>query len=269
MAEGSLAVELDTLRRALGDPDLERIPPRLTLVPPVNVVEDRVGDALAQLRGAARMVEPFEIALGPVATFDPVTPTVHLAVIDDAGAVAALRDRVFREPLSRRVDHGFVAHVTLRQQAPRHRLHAALVALAGYRTRWRPERITLLEERREADRVRRWRPVGDVDLGGVRVVGRGGLEWELTAGTLLDPEVVGRLDLDDAATSFHGSAGPGQRLVVSLRRPDAGVAGVAFGLLGSEPRLVVVPDPVGLDRDAEDHLRAEFRWRSETRPDRG
>src|SRR5687767_10146098 len=47
---GQLGHEVDGLRRALGDGALGRIPPHLTLVPPVNVRDDRMADALAVLR---------------------------------------------------------------------------------------------------------------------------------------------------------------------------------------------------------------------------
>ena len=82
-----VAVEVDGLRRALGDPSRRRIPPHLTLVPPVNVREEDLGAALDVLRRAARAVPPLDLRLGPAATFHPVNPVVYLAV---GGAVAAL-----------------------------------------------------------------------------------------------------------------------------------------------------------------------------------
>ena len=51
-----VSAEVDGLRRALGDGALGRIPAHLTLVPPVNVREDRLGHALAVLRSAAAAV---------------------------------------------------------------------------------------------------------------------------------------------------------------------------------------------------------------------
>ncbi|MDQ1402032.1 MAG: hypothetical protein QOG03_348, partial [Actinomycetota bacterium] len=60
-----LAAEIDGLRRALGDGGLDRIPPHLTLVPPVNVREDRLSDALAVLRNAGTGTRPFILELGP------------------------------------------------------------------------------------------------------------------------------------------------------------------------------------------------------------
>src|SRR5437867_1954584 len=87
---------IDALRRALGDGSLGRIPAHLTLVPPVNVRDDRLGDALDVVRAAAASTRPFAVMLGPPATFLPDTPVVFLPVGGiggDGGAVHALRDR--------------------------------------------------------------------------------------------------------------------------------------------------------------------------------
>lgn len=50
LVPGALGGEVNGLRRALGDGALGRIPPHITLVPPVNVGEDRLPAALALLR---------------------------------------------------------------------------------------------------------------------------------------------------------------------------------------------------------------------------
>ena len=75
-----LDVEIDGLRRAVGDGALGRIPAHLTLVPPVNVREDRLDDAVAVLRRAAAAAAPFEVDLGPPATFLPINPVLYLAL---------------------------------------------------------------------------------------------------------------------------------------------------------------------------------------------
>src|SRR5688500_19331138 len=92
-----LDAEIDGLRRALGDGTLGRIPAHLTLVPPVNVREDRLGEVLAVLRRAAAVTRPFTVPLGPPATFLPDSPTMCLAV--GGTDVQDLRERVFVDPL--------------------------------------------------------------------------------------------------------------------------------------------------------------------------
>ena len=60
-----VAGEIDVLRRAVGDDNVDRIAPHLTLVPPVNVHDDDYGSALELLRDAAHRTKPFTLVLGP------------------------------------------------------------------------------------------------------------------------------------------------------------------------------------------------------------
>jgi 2'-5' RNA ligase len=202
-----LDAEVDGLRRALGDGSLGRIPAHLTLVPPVNVREDRLGEALAVLRRAAAATRPFTLTLGPPATFLPGSPTVHLPA---AGPVQALRDRVFVEPLARPLTWPFVPHVTLADGAGPDRIAAALPALAGYTVEAFFDRVHLLRE--GPGRV--WEPIADAGFGPPAVIGRGGLPVEIT--------VEGRPDPEAAALAGAG------RLVVTARAGGS-VAGVAEG----------------------------------------
>ena len=178
-----LGAEIDGLRRALGDGALGRIPAHLTLVPPVNVREDRLGEALAVLRRAAAATRPFTVSLGPPATFLPDNPTLHLIVAEET-EVRALRDRVFVDPLARALTWPFVPHVTLADGADPERIEAALVALVDYSATVTFDRVHLLEEGEQ----RTWHPLADCPLGPPDLVGRGGFEVELTTTDLLDPE---------------------------------------------------------------------------------
>ena len=185
-----VAVEVDGLRRALGDPSRRRIPPHLTLVPPVNVREEDLGAALDVLRRAARAVAaraprlgaagavhpltppgelagggggavpPLDLRLGPAATFHPVNPVVYLAVGGAVAALGALRERVFVPPLERTLAHPFVPHVTVADDLDPDRIRAALTALVDYVVDVRIDAVHLLEEGR--DRV--WRPIADAPL---------------------------------------------------------------------------------------------------------
>ena len=153
--------EVDGLRRALGDPALGRIPAHLTLVPPVNVRDDRVADALAVLHEASAAVEPFEVELGPAMSFLPVNPVIYLEIGGDVAAVQRLRDAVFEDPLSRELTWPFVPHVTIADDAAPDRIEAALVALRDYRVRVTFEAVHLLEEQPG----RMWEPIAEEPLG--------------------------------------------------------------------------------------------------------
>ena len=231
-----VAAEVDGLRRACGDGALGRVPPHLTLVPPVNVAADRVVEALAVLRRAASAVAPFTLRLGPPATFLPTTPTLHLAVGGSGDATAVLRrlrDEVFRPPLERPLTHPFVPHVTLADEMAPERIAAALPTLRNYVVDATFDRVHLLEEQRPGDGPRRWVPVADAPFTPPVVVGRGGVELDLAVSRLLDPEAlafeVGRLARGRGADPVRRRArrcGVGRGRRPATRRGGRGGAGL-------------------------------------------
>jgi 2'-5' RNA ligase/GNAT superfamily N-acetyltransferase len=204
-----LADEIDGLRRAVGDRALGRIPPHVTLVPPVNVAERDLASALARLRDAAASVSgPMRLVLGPPATFLPDNPVLHLPVGGDTDALGRVRATVFAGPLSRPEAWPWTPHVTLADEADPARLEAALRVLGGYQAGFEADRLVLLEERKTG-KARRWRPLADAVFGPRLVVGRGGLELELTLGRLLDPEAAALLRaLPELPDLPYGPEGP-------------------------------------------------------------
>jgi 2'-5' RNA ligase/predicted GNAT family N-acyltransferase len=227
-----VAAEVDGLRRALGDGALGRIPSHLTLVPPVNVREERVPDALAVLRAAAARTRPFTVHLGPPATFLPVNPVAYLAV-DGPGAdeVHRLRDAVFREPLERSLTWSFVPHVTLADEADPERIAAALGALRDYEVDVTFDRVHLLEE----GEGRTWRPIVDVALEAPAVIGRGGLELVLDRSSALDDEAAhwAAQEWEAYSRAQHGddAAAEAEEPFAITARRDGVVVGTATGEL--------------------------------------
>lgn len=237
--------EVDGMRRALGDGTLGRMPAHLTLVPPVNVREDRLGEALAVLRRAAVATRPFTLRLGPPATFLPDNPTLYLAV---GGEVQALRDRVFVDPLARPLTWPFVPHVTLADEAEPDRIAAARDALAGYEVDVTFHRVHLLRE--GPGRV--WAPIADAMFAAPAVIGRGGLPVEITVSETLDPEA---------------RALAGAEPLVLTARADGVIAGYAEGWCRpprahlSAMEVASEQAHLGIDR----HLLAAFRSEAASR----
>ena len=231
--------EVDGMRRALGDGTLGRMPAHLTLVPPVNVREDRLGEALAVLRRAAAATRPVTLTLGPAATFLPDNPTLYLAV---AGDVQPVRDRVFVEPLARPLTWPFVPHVTLADEAEPHRIAAAMESLADYVVDVTFDRVHLLRE--GPGRV--WSPIADAVFAPPAVIGRGGLPVEITVTESVGPE----------ARALAGA----QPLVVTARAEGV-IAGYAEGWCRPPAAhlssMVVAPEQAHLG--VERHLLAAFR----------
>jgi 2'-5' RNA ligase/GNAT superfamily N-acetyltransferase len=236
--------EIDGLRRALGG-DLERIAPHITVVPPINVRDEAMDEAVAILRGAAaELAGPLELGVGPGDTFMPVNRVVYLAVDGvekQLGALDSLRAGALSGVLARDEDRPFVPRVTLSNRVDTEHIPAALRSTAGYRVEVAFDAVDLLAFDTDA---RRWSTIADIPLGARRIVGRGGIELEVTTSRLADPAArsfVGRLapgesDLVDA---------PGTPLVVVARR-EGEVVGVAWGRSGGSlawfDGLVVDPE---------------------------
>ncbi len=228
-----VAAEVDGLRRAVGE-RVELIAGHLTLVPPLNFHDRELPDALAVLRRAAAATKPFTITLGPPSTFLPVNPVLYLAVGGEIDAVRDLRERVMQAPLYRKPQWTFEPHVTLAEHLSPERIAAALVALADFRAEVRVERVHLLEQRHWDGGPPAWRPVADANFEEPAVVGRGGIELELSVSSQLDP-VVAQLVPEGVSAPADGHQEP---LAVTARR-DGEVVGVAHGWVGgSSGRLV-------------------------------
>lgn len=230
-----LATEVDGLRRACDDGALGRVPPHLTLVPPVNVRVDDVPAALRVLREGAATVRPFALRLGPPSTFLPDTPTLHLAVGGRGDATAVLRglrDAVFVPPFERSLTHGFVPHVTVSDDMAPDRIAASIAALSGYVVEARFDRVHLLQEQRHGDAHRQWVPIADATFAPKVVVGRGGVELDLSVCRLLDPEAVafetGTWPEDEPRVP-PSDAPPGCEPIVVTARRRGPVVGVARG----------------------------------------
>ena len=172
----AVASEVRGLRRALGSPSLHTQPPHVTLVPPVNVTESRIDEAVAVIRRAAAMMPPaLSLRLTAARTFSPVSPVVYLGIDGDVAALVRLQKLVFAGPLLRRVDYPYVPHVTLHESAVDDLITASTRVLAAFDLDVSMSSVHLLEQ--TADRV--WRPLTDVRLGPTVVRGRGGVELHL------------------------------------------------------------------------------------------
>lgn len=179
--------EIDGLRRAFGSGALGRIPPHITLVPPLNVVGADLDAALAVLRRAAAQVGALDLVLGPPATFWPANPVVYLAV-DGQGlaGVQRLRQALTAPPLDRPVVQEFVPHVTIGDNVDPELIPPAMALLGAYRAEVTVESVHLLVQR--AGQV--WETVGTARLGPPAVIGRGGRAIEVSGAPRLDHQAA-------------------------------------------------------------------------------
>ena len=181
-----------------------------------------MGAALAVVRAAAASTDVLTLDLGPVETFLPVNPVVFLAVGGPSlPTVHALPAALGDGPLARPPTHEFVPHVTVAENLAEERIPGAMAALSGYRhTIVKIRHLHVLEEVRDEEDQRVWRPLMGVAFGPPAVVGRGGLETVI--------EVHDRVPPD--AGALGAERGPADVVLVARR------AEVVVGLLGGRVR---------------------------------
>ncbi len=234
LVDPPVAHEVNGLRRALGDGLIEAVPPHLTLVPPVNVRAGSVVEAVDVVRRAAYAQEgPLVLELGPVASFHPDSPVLYLAVGGLAGPGAAgpggpggpppgglarLQRDVLAGPLARPLRWPWVPHVTVADDASAPQVAGALAALGSYVASVSFDRVVLMEEVGH-----RWQPLADACLGPPGVIGRGGLEIEVTEGRTLGPDALAMVQAQPEAPA---TPLPAAGVVLTARREGL-VAGVA------------------------------------------
>ena len=228
-----VATEVDGLRRACGDANLAKVAPHVTLIPPINLREEDLEGALAVVRDAAAAFAPLQLELGPATTFEPARSVLYLAVGGpDADRLQGLQASLVAGPLERPPQHElFVPHVTISIAAGPERVAAGIAALADYRVEVVVPDVHVLENLRDEDLdLHVWRPIADAALAGRSLVGRGGLELELTVSTAAEPDVKAwaeplweRADREDI-----GDIGEEDTIAITARR-DGRVVGLVEG----------------------------------------
>jgi 2'-5' RNA ligase len=150
-----VSFEIDGLRRALGDRQLGRIDPHITLVPPINLHEEQVADALAVVQEAASQAGPMTLAIGPLETFSASSPVRFLAV-DPWQPVVDLRRRCTAGVLDRPEKRPFHPHVTVDiAGGTTEGMDPAVELLRHYRAEVLIDRVTVLEHVQDLEH-RRW-----------------------------------------------------------------------------------------------------------------
>ncbi|MGO9911585.1 MAG: GNAT family N-acetyltransferase [Acidimicrobiales bacterium] len=231
---GDVAREIDGMRRALGATALDRIAPHVTLVPPVNVRDENLDEAVEIVRLAGGRSEPLSLELGPPATFWPVNPVVHLTVGGNLAGLAEMRQSLLTGPLAtpsgRKPERDYVPHVTLDQNIDPARIDAALETLAHYRATVTVERVTVLEFQ---ETLRRWHPIASPTLGRPKVVGRGGIEVELAVSSMLDPAAQAFEDREweQSARETYGDDAVVEKPYAITARIAGEIVGTATGQL--------------------------------------
>jgi len=120
--------------------------------------------------------------------------------------------------------------VTIADEMDPDRIGAAVDALAGYRATVTFERVHLLEETKTAN-GRIWKPIADASFAPPAVVGRGGIELELSVTEQRDEEVAAFANREWYAHGVDvlGPNFPPERPFTIVARQGRDIVGVAEG----------------------------------------
>jgi 2'-5' RNA ligase len=102
---------VEQLRRDL-HPDLPHLAAHLSLLPP-RCLQGSEANAIETLEQVCSEIEPFEVSLGEVETFIPVTPTVFIRVAHAAYRMRELHDRLNTGALVFQEQWPYMPHLTI------------------------------------------------------------------------------------------------------------------------------------------------------------
>ena len=102
---------VENLRREL-HPDLPHMAAHLTMLPP-RPLQGSETAALQVLERICGNEEPFEVTLGDVESFVPVTPTVYIRVDAAATHMRELHSKLNTEALAYKEEWPYIPHVTI------------------------------------------------------------------------------------------------------------------------------------------------------------
>ncbi|MBV9342978.1 MAG: 2'-5' RNA ligase family protein [Acidobacteria bacterium] len=158
---------VETLRKEL-HPELPHLAAHVTLLPP-RFLQGPESAALETLRRHCQQVEPFEVSLGEVETFIPVTPTVFIRVAHPAHRMRELHDLLNVDGLANSEEWPYMPHLTIVKMGVEEQ---AQYAYRVARTRWAEFDGYRSIDIRDLTFVReegpyRWTDVGAIALGSI------------------------------------------------------------------------------------------------------
>ena len=153
---------VENLRKEL-HPELPHLAAHVTLLPP-RILQGTEAEALEVLGRYCQQVEPFEVSLGEVETFIPVTPTVFIRVAHAAYRMRELHDLLNINALAIQEEWPYMPHLTIvKMSAEDQAQYAYRVA----RARWAEFDGGRCIEVRDLSFVREEAPYRWVDLAGI------------------------------------------------------------------------------------------------------
>jgi len=130
-------------RRRTGDPEADKIPPHVTLLPPTEIEADQLDLIEKHLVEAAATVWPFTMRLSGTGSFRPLSQVVFVQVSTGIAQCELLEQAVRRDPIVREVEFPYHPHVTVGHDVSDESLDEAYEGLRDFVAQFRVEGFTL------------------------------------------------------------------------------------------------------------------------------
>jgi 2'-5' RNA ligase len=123
---------LQSFRVSNGDAHGATIPTHITLVPPVEVADDRRADVESHLYDVATAARAYRVHLRGSGTFRPVSPVVFVNLVEGISQTEQLAKTCRSGPLARDLDFPYHPHVTVAHVDDDELLDRAFTELADF-----------------------------------------------------------------------------------------------------------------------------------------
>ncbi|MCW2492970.1 MAG: hypothetical protein QOH56_1025 [Pseudonocardiales bacterium] len=149
-------------RRRVGDPEANRIPTHVTLLPPTEFDADALPKIEDHLEWAAEQVGPFVMRLSGTGTFRPVSQVVFVQVSTGIAECELLERAVRQEPIVREVEFPYHPHVTVAHDIADSALDEAFESLRDFVAQFKVECFVMFSQ----DEDRTWHRHREFTLSG-------------------------------------------------------------------------------------------------------
>ncbi|MCW2522830.1 MAG: 2-5 ligase family protein [Frankiales bacterium] len=156
------ATVLAQWRRRVGDPEANRIPTHVTLLPPTAFAESEIEAVEKHLEWAAGQVGPFVMRLLGTGTFRPISQVVFVQVSAGIAECELLERAVRKDPICREVDFPYHPHVTVAHDISDEALDLAFDSLSDFVAQFQVDRFVMYSQ----DEDGTWYPRRDFLLSG-------------------------------------------------------------------------------------------------------
>ena len=130
-------------RQRIGDPQADKIPTHVTLLPPTEFQAEQLDMVEKHLAWAAEQQRPFVMRLSGTGTFRPLSQVVFVQVSAGISECELLERAIRKDPIVREIDFPYHPHVTVAHDVADEQLDEAYEALRDFIAQFQIDRFVM------------------------------------------------------------------------------------------------------------------------------